>query len=122
MNTKRYCLTLDLKNDPELIAEYKKHHEKIWPEVYAGIIASGIVEMEIYLYGNRLFMIMETDNDFSFDKKAELDVKNPIVARWEELMWKYQQPLSGLNSGEKWNLMEKIFRLKSKKKKAAGGL
>ena len=111
MNTKRYCLTLDLKNDPELIAEYKRHHEKIWPEVYESIKTAGIVEMEIYLYDNSLFMIMETVETFSFEKKAELDAENPKVAEWEEFMWKFQTPLPGSSPGEKWKLMERIFSL-----------
>jgi len=111
MNTKRYCLTLDLKNDPELIAEYKKHHEKIWPEVYESIKTSGIVDMEIYLHSNRMFMIMDTDESFSFEKKAELDAENPKVAEWEELMWKFQTPLPGSSPGEKWKTMDRIFCL-----------
>jgi L-rhamnose mutarotase len=111
MNTKRYCLTLDLKNDPELIVEYKKQHEKIWPEVYESIKTSGIVEMEIYLHGNRMFMIMETDESFSFEKKAKQDADNLKVAEWEVLMWKYQQPFLGSNPGEKWKMMERIFNL-----------
>jgi L-rhamnose mutarotase len=111
MKNKRYCLTLDLRSDPELIAEYKRYHEKIWPEVYESITASGIVEMEIYLYGNRLFMIMETEVEFSFEKKAMLDNKNPKVAEWEELMWKYQEPVPGSKQGEKWKLMDRIFCL-----------
>lgn len=111
MKTNRYCFALDLKNDPELIGEYKKHHEKIWAEVNRSIRDSGIVDMEIYLYGNRLFMIMETLPDFSFEKKAEEDFKNPKVLEWEELMWKYQQPLPGSDPGEKWKLMSRIFKL-----------
>ena len=111
MNSKRYCLTLDLKNDPELIAEYKKHHEQIWPEVYESIKASGIVDMEIYLHGNRMFMIVETDENFSFEKKAKIDAENPKVAEWEELMWKFQTQLPGSGPGEKWKLMERIFSL-----------
>jgi L-rhamnose mutarotase len=111
MKTKRYCLALDLKNDPESIAEYKKHHDKIWPEVYASIKSSGILDMEIYLYGNRLFMIIESDENFSFEKKVKMDAENPKVAGWEDLMWKYQQPLPNALPGEKWKLMEKIFSL-----------
>jgi L-rhamnose mutarotase len=111
MKNKRYCLTLDLRNDPELIDEYKKHHEKIWPEVYESIKASGIIEMEIYLYQNRLFMIIETDEEFSFEKKAKLDYDNPKVAEWEALMWKYQQPVPGSKQGEKWKLIDRIFCL-----------
>ena len=95
MKTKRYCLTLDLKNDPDLIAEYKKHHEKIWPEVYESIKASGIVEMEIYLYGNRLFMIMETDENFSFEKKRSLMQKIQKLRNGKTLMWKLSAPVPG---------------------------
>lgn len=111
MKTRRFCLTLDLKNDPVLIAEYKKHHEKIWPGVYESIISSGIVDMEIYLFGNRLFMIIEANEDFSFEKKSMLDAQNPKVAEWEDLMWKYQQPVPGSVQGEKWKIMERVFSL-----------
>ena len=111
MKHQRFCLTLDLKNDPLLIAEYRKHHERIWPEVKASILNSGILEMEIYNYGNRLFMIMETDENFSFERKKMMDAENLKVAQWEELMWKYQQPLPGSLPGEKWKLMECIFKL-----------
>jgi L-rhamnose mutarotase len=111
MKTKRYCLTLDLKNDADLISEYKKHHERIWPEIYESIKKSGIVDMEIYLFGNRLFMILEAIEDFSFAKKEKMEANNPKVAEWENLMWKYQQPLSDSRQGEKWKLMERIFCL-----------
>ena len=74
---KRYCLTLDLKNDPELIREYEEHHQKIWPEIVDSIKASGINSMEIYRLGTRLLMVMEVSDDFSFEKKAgkPLDLK-----------------------------------------------
>jgi L-rhamnose mutarotase len=109
---KRYCLTLDLKNNTTLIAEYKKHHEKIWPEIKASILDSGITDMEIYLLDNRLFMIMETTDTFSFERKSALDAVNTKVQQWEELMWQYQQALPIAKPGEKWLLMEKIFDLK----------
>jgi L-rhamnose mutarotase len=109
--TKRYCLTLDLKNDPKLIAEYKRHHERIWPEVTKSIKDSGTEELEIYLLGTRMFMIMEVDEHFSFEAKGKADSENPRVREWEELMWKFQQPLPGAKPGEKWQLMEKIFKL-----------
>lgn len=67
--------------------------------------------MEIYCIANRLCMIMETTNDFSFEKKNALDAANEKVAQWEELMWHFQQPLPGAAPGEKWVLMEKIFDL-----------
>lgn len=108
---KRYCLALDLKDDPELIAEYEKYHESIWPEIRQSITSSGITHMEIYRCFNRLFMIMETDDNFSFDKKGAMDAGNAKVQEWEDLMWKYQQAIPGSKPGEKWVLMNKIFEL-----------
>jgi len=107
----RYCLTLDLKDDPALIAEYERHHLAIWPEIHDSITNSGITNMEIFRYDNRLFMIMETDESFSFERKTAMDKANPKVQEWEELMWKYQQPLNGVAEGVKWVLMSKIFQL-----------
>ena len=108
---KRFTLALDLIDDPTLIAEYEKYHEKIWEEISKSITDSGILDMEIYRIGNRLFMIMETEDDFSFERKAEMDANNPKVQAWENLMWKYQQALPMAKSGEKWVLMERIFKL-----------
>ncbi|MDB5140568.1 MAG: L-fucose mutarotase [Mucilaginibacter sp.] len=107
----RYCLTLDLKDDAALIAEYEQYHIKIWPEIRNSIIESGIIKMEIYRFDTRLFMIMETDESFSFEKKAEMDAANNKVQGWENLMWNYQQPLKKAIKGEKWVLMNKIFEL-----------
>ncbi|MBX2900404.1 MAG: L-rhamnose mutarotase [Cyclobacteriaceae bacterium] len=108
---KRFCLALDLKPEAELIAEYETHHKKIWPEIEASIKSAGIISMQIYRTGNRLFMVMETTDNFSFDAKSKSDAANPIVQQWEELMWKYQQALPGSQPGEKWKLMDKIFEL-----------
>jgi L-rhamnose mutarotase len=108
---KRYCLTLDLKDDPELIAEYKRYHEKIWSEITKSIKDSGIEDMEIYLLGTRMLMVMEVNERFSFEAKAKADRENPKVCEWEELMWKFQEPLADAKQGEKWLLMEKIFKL-----------
>ena len=108
---KKFCLALDLKNDPALIAEYEAYHNNIWPEIDASIRNSGIMDMEIYRVGNRLFMIMETADDFSFEKKSIMDLSNPAVEKWEKLMWHFQQPLPWAKEGEKWILMEKIFEL-----------
>jgi len=110
--SRRYCLTLDLKNDPRLIAEYRRHHENVWPEVVQSISDSGIEEMEIHLLGTRLFMILEVDESFSFEEKAKADAANPKVQEWEKLMCKFQQPLPEAKAGEKWMLMEQIFRWK----------
>lgn len=108
---RRYCLTLDLKDDPSLIAEYKRYHEKIWPEITKSIKDSGIEDLEIYLLGTRMFMIMEVNDSFSFDAKGKADKANPKVQEWEELMWKFQKPLPQARPGEKWLLMERIFKL-----------
>ena len=107
----RYCLTLDLKPDPEIIAAYEAHHQVVWPEVLASIEEAGILRMEIYRYANRLFMMMEVAPHFSFEKKAAADAANQKVQDWETLMWKYQQGLPGSKPGEKWVLMKKIFDL-----------
>lgn len=110
---KRYCLALDLKNDPTLIAEYEKYHQNSWPENLKAIKDAGIEVMEIYRTGNRLFMIMETKDSFSFEEKSQSDATNRKVQEWEELMWKYQQALPHAKPGEKWVLMEKMFELRS---------
>jgi L-rhamnose mutarotase len=109
---KRYCLTLDLIPDEELIAEYEAIHRKVWPEIIESITSSGIVDMEIYRMGNRLFMIMEVNDTFSFDRKSSMDAVNEKVQEWETLMWKYQQPVPGAKPGEKWIMMDRIFELK----------
>jgi L-rhamnose mutarotase len=110
---KRYCLTLDLVDDPALIAGYENWHkpENTWPEIKQSITAAGIVQMEIYRTGNRLFMVMETKDDFSFERKAAMDAANPRVQEWEQLMWKFQSALPWAKEGEKWVLMDKIFEL-----------
>ena len=108
---KRYCLALDLVDDAVLMAEYKKYHEKIWPEITESIVNSGIENLEIYCIENRLFMIMEVNDTFSFERKTKMDDANSRVQDWETLMWKYQQALPTAKEGEKWMLMDKIFEL-----------
>ena len=112
-NKKRICLALDLVDDADLIAEYEKRHrpENAWPEITASIAGAGIEEMEIYRIENRLFMIMEVNEDFSPEAKTKSDAENPKVQAWEELMWKFQQPLASAQPGEKWLLMKCIYRL-----------
>ena len=113
MSTNRYCLALDLKNDPNLIEDYKKHHApgNAWPEITKSIKDAGITDMEIYLTGNRLFMIMEVDESFDPDRKARMDADNPVVQKWEKLMATFQQTLPWAREGEKWVPMERIFKL-----------
>jgi L-rhamnose mutarotase len=108
---RRFCLALDLKDDPQLIAEYKHYHEKIWPEITRSIKDSGIEDMEIYLLGTRMFMIMEADESFSFEAKANADKLNPKVQEWETLMSTLQETLPQAKPGEKWLLMERVFKL-----------
>ena len=107
----RYCLALDLKNDAALIAEYEQWHRDVWPEIKKSIRDGDITDMEIYRLEDRLFMIMETGEGFSFEKKGAMDAANPVVQKWEELMWKYQTPVPGGKPGEKWRLRSRIFSL-----------
>jgi L-rhamnose mutarotase len=111
MASQKYCLALDLRDDPKLIAEYKVYHHKGLPAVIASIKEAGITVMDIYLIGNRMFMIIEANEHFSFEKKSAMDAGNAVVQEWETLMWTYQQALPWAQSGEKWMLMEKIFEL-----------
>ena len=108
---KRYCLALDLKEDSKLIAEYEAYHKQVWPEIIKSIKDSGIEVLDIYRTGNRMFMIIEANDDFSFEKKAAMDAGNSKVDEWEKLMWKFQQTLPWAKNGEKWILMDKIFEL-----------
>lgn len=107
----RYCLTVDLKDDPSLIEEYKNIHKSIWPDIRERIITDGITVMDIYISGNRLFMIMEVKDGFSFEKKAASDAADPRVQEWENFMWSFQQSLPWAKPGEKWVIMEQIFTL-----------
>ncbi len=110
---KRYCQTLDLRDDPALIAEYRRLHSEqgVWREILDGIRSVGILEMEIYLLGTRLFMIVETAPDFDWTSAMARLATLPRQAEWEELTGRYQQALPGASSAEKWKLMERIFHL-----------
>ena len=107
----RLCLMLDLKDDPSLIAEYRRYHEKVWPEVAQSLREAGILEMEIYLRANRLVMVLDTVEGFSFEAKLKADARNPKVVEWETLMAKFQQPLPNSKPGEKWQVMDLAFKL-----------
>lgn len=111
---KRYCMTLDLKENPELIEEYKYWHqnEHIWPEIPEGMKEVGIRDMEIYLYGNRMFLIMETTMDFDLEKDFERMGQLPRQKEWADFVWKYQQSVTGAPEGSTWQLMERVYNLK----------
>ena len=110
---KRYCQTLSLKENPELIAEYKKRHrqENAWPEILAGIKEVGILEMEIYILGSQLFMIVETPLDFDWETAMKRLSTLPRQQEWEDYMSIFQQAAEGASSAEKWQLMERMFKL-----------
>jgi L-rhamnose mutarotase len=107
----RFCLALDLKNSPKLIAEYERYHEKIPETIDKSIREAGVTNLEIYRLGTRMFMILEATDDFTFEKKATMDTNNPAVQAWEKLMWRFQKPLKEAKEGEKWLLLDKIFQL-----------
>ena len=111
--TKRYCQTLKLKNDPQLIEEYKYWHqtENRWPEIPEGIRAIGILEMEIYIHENLLFMIVETPTDFEWDSAFAQLAGMKRQAEWEEFMSNFQMSDPNASSSEKWQLMERMFSL-----------
>ena len=111
--TKRYCQTLDLRDNPELIAEYRRRHgpDAVWKEIPEGIREVGILEMEIYILGTRLFMIVETPLDFDWDSAMARLNTLPRQQEWEEYMAAFQQAAPGMSSSEKWQLMERMFYL-----------
>ena len=110
----RYCLAVDLNDDDQLIKEYIDYHkpENAWPQITTNMKEFGILDMEIYLLGNRLFMIMETTLDFDPNAQPLTEAGKQKSDEWEELMWKYQKPLKWAKDGEKWVKMEKIYDLK----------
>lgn len=110
---KRYCLALDLHDDPALIAQYEHWHqpENFRPEIKQSILEAGITNMEIYRLGTRLFMIMDTNATFSFERKKAMDTANPRVQEWENFVSQFQNPVPGAKAGEKWTLMNRIFQL-----------
>ena len=108
---RRYCLALDLKDDSALIAEYEDWHRKVYPENEKNILDSGVINLEIYRVSNRMFMILEVDESFTFERKAAMDAANQKVQEWEALMWRFQAPTPWTPAGTKWTPMQSIFRL-----------
>ena len=110
---KRYCQTLNLKDNAELVAEYRKRHSQgeVWPETLTAIREVGILEMEIYILGTRLFMIVETPLDFDWDSAMARMATLPKQDEWEAYMSVFQQAEPGASSAEKWQLMDRMFHL-----------
>ena len=110
---RRYCRTLDLKDDPELIKEYRKRHaeENFWPEILAGIKEVGILEMDIYLRGTRLMMILEAPADLDLEAAMAGLATLPRQQEWEDYMSIFQVAAPGASSAEKWQPMERVFHL-----------
>ena len=113
---KRYCRTMDLKPDDTLIREYIHRHSEgeAWPEILGGIREVGILEMEIYIFDNRLFMIVETPVDFDWDNAMTRLATLPRQQEWEDYMSEFQKAAPGSSSNEKWRMMEKMFHLYEK--------
>lgn len=113
---KRYCQTMDLKDNPELIKEYRKRHSESesWKEILDGIREVGILEMEIYILGTRLFMIVETPLDFDWDTAMARLATLPRQQEWEEYMAKFQDCDPSSTSDEKWKMMDRMFHLYDK--------
>lgn len=110
---KRFCRTMDLKNDAALIAEYVSRHskEKAWPEIRAGIRSVGILEMEIYIWDNRLFMIVEAPINFDWESAMTKLATLPRQQEWEDVMSIFQKCKEGDLAEEKWRMMRRIFHL-----------
>jgi L-rhamnose mutarotase len=113
MQRQRFCFSLDLKDDPELIDRYRAWHAPGGPPaaVSRSIRSAGVELMEIYLVGNRMFMVMEVGPDFSFAAKAAADATDQDVQAWEKSMWEFQQPLPWAKPGEKWVMATRIYAL-----------
>lgn len=106
---KRYCQTLTLVDDEELIAKYVEAHAHVWPEIVAGQRAVGIVDMQIYRRGRSLFMIMDTADDFDFDRDMARLAGLPRQAEWEAYVAQFQGCAADASSADKWQMMERIF-------------
>ena len=106
---KRYCQTLTLVDDEELIAKYVEAHAHVWPEIIAGQREVGIVDMQIYRRGRSLFMIMDTADDFDFDRDMARLAGLPRQAEWEAYVSQFQGCTADASSADKWQMMERIF-------------
>jgi L-rhamnose mutarotase len=113
---KRFCKTLNLEDDPQLIEDYKKVHrpDNIWPEITQGMIDVGILDMEIYIMGARLFMIMDTIAEFDHERDMAILAGKPRQSEWEAFVSRFQKTSSDARADEKWQLMDRIYKLERK--------
>ncbi len=113
MQYKRFCKTLTLEDDPQLIEEYKKVHAPGagWPEITQGMREVGILDMEIYLKGTQLFMIMDTVADFDHDVAMKELAEKPRQSEWEAYVSRFQKTSAEASADEKWQVMERIYKL-----------
>ncbi|MFP3518356.1 L-rhamnose mutarotase [Pseudomonas sp. SIMBA_077] len=107
----RQCLALDLIDDPALIAEYERLHQHIWPQISAHLRVHGVLDMQIWRLGTRLFMVMDTAPAFNASAFAQASANDPRVQEWETLMWRFQQATPWTHADEKWAPMTQIFSL-----------
>jgi len=110
---KTFAQTLELVDDPARIAEYRRAHERIWPEVAAALRAAGIGEMRIFLHGTRLFMCFEAPDDFDPARDYQRYAADPRCQEWERWMRSFQRPVPGATGGSWWTPMECVFDLAS---------
>ena len=117
MKYKRYCKTLKLQDNQELIKKYKKAHSigQVWLEISKGMKEVGIMDMEIYIHGNTLFMIMDTIPGFDHEKAMKILATKPRQSEWETHMSQFQNTTAAASADEKWQLMERIFELDQEK-------
>lgn len=110
---KRYVQYLEISDEPELVAQYRKwHSEKYnWKEVREGIRAVGILEMELYILGSKLVMIVDAPADFQWDEAMNKLATLPRQSEWEAFVAKFQGCSPEARSDEKWQPMERMFRL-----------
>lgn len=108
-----HVFMLDLQDNAEKIAQYEQHHQAVWQEVEQHIRACGIEQMDIYRLGTRLVMLMQTNEQFSFERMAQLADENESVQRWEALMWQYQQATPFTEAGQKWQPMANIYHFQA---------
>ena len=108
----RHVLTLDLRDDPAVVAAYREYHAKVWPDVVSEPSANaGVRSMDIYLLGRRLVMVLDLQDGLDLAHVFERHASSGATVGVEELMKSLQQPAPGARDGEWWARMEQVFVL-----------